>query len=181
MVKAIKSFGLSPEVVTELDDWKSKSPFSQSILVDMLLRDYFGLTNQGVILSEHKTTAVQKIVKKEVDQIESEAKKEIGEQVEDKTVTKENLVGNWLEHIISSIAIRCEKGVDGGRAYIITGIPLSGTLEEKAQIKSETLAMDNIFVSSSELLDMALEAISKRADELKDKWEKEEAIRNKGA
>lgn len=82
MAKEIKSFGLSRDVVDQLKEWKQTSPFAQSILVDLLLRDYFNLGNSGIILEGHKTDAIKVVVDKGIKEVNGIAGSKIKETEE---------------------------------------------------------------------------------------------------
>ena len=73
MAKVVKSFGITTEASEKLDEWKVNSPIAQSMLIEMLIRDYFGMDNKGVILSGCKTEAVRRIVATNLKEVHTEA------------------------------------------------------------------------------------------------------------
>jgi len=91
MTKVIKSFGIDYEVSERLRVWNQTSPITQSFLVDMLLRGYFNMSTDGIVLSGYKPQKINGLVN---DRIE-----EVNNYVDQATERKNKLLEERLKNI----------------------------------------------------------------------------------
>ena len=91
MTKVIKSFGIDYEVSERLRVWNQTSPITQSFLVDMLLRGYFNMSTDGIVLSGYKPQKINGLVNDQISVINN--------HVEEMNNTKNKLLEERLKNI----------------------------------------------------------------------------------